>query len=110
MQRRNLLRGFGSALQYEQLYRTSMDAVIRSLLHRPMVLDNADILLPGIAHADKREAPWTEPVSQHLICFVGGKLAFGGRLFADQSHVEYGRKVTEGWVYLDLGTAMTRPA
>ena len=96
-----LLGGMGPAPQYEKLYRTSMDAAIQHLLFRPMVPDNADILMSGIANVNYEEVVITEPASQHLGCFVGGMLALGGRLFKNDSHVEYGRKVTEGcvWAY-----------
>ena len=89
----------GSSL-YARLYRSAMAAAEKSLF-RPMLPDNADVLVAGIVHADKPNEVSVEPQGQHLVCFAGGMLALGGRLMQEQAHIELGRKITDGciWAY-----------
>ena len=96
-----LLGGIGQASQYEKIYKFVAETIIQHILFRPMVPDEADILFSGIGHAEDPANPSTEPQCQHLTCFVGGMLSLGGRLFQNSTHVEFGRKVTEGcvWAY-----------
>lgn len=92
----------GGSSMYQKLYEYSMDSAIRSTLFRPLVPDDADILLSGSAHADSQgDVPTLEPQGQHLVCFAGGMLALGGRLLQNDSHIELGRKLTDGciWTY-----------
>lgn len=85
---------------YQRMYETSMSVAIKHLLFRPMVPNNADILIPGVYHAIDK-IPYLNPEGQHLGCFVGGMLALGGRLFSIAEHIELGVKVTNGcvWAY-----------
>jgi mannosyl-oligosaccharide alpha-1,2-mannosidase len=90
----------GGSSSYERMYRSAMTAAEKSLF-RPMLPDNADVLVAGIVHADKPNEVSLEPQGQHLACFAGGMLALGGRLMQEQGHVELGRKITDGcvWAY-----------
>lgn len=96
-----LLSGTESTSQYESMYKFAMDTAIDHLFFRPMVPDNSDILLSGkaIVHADGHTS--LIPESEHLSCFVGGMLAMGGRIFQNETHLDTGRKLTEGcaWGY-----------
>ncbi|KAF2799289.1 glycoside hydrolase family 47 protein, partial [Melanomma pulvis-pyrius CBS 109.77] len=96
-----LLRGTKSAAQYKNMYGLAMDAVIKHLLFRPMVPDEADVLMPTSVRASSPSSVHQDHTAQHLVCFVGGMLALGGRLFENDTHVEYGRKVTDAcvWTY-----------
>jgi len=96
-----LLGGIGQAPQYERIYKYAADTIIRHILFRPMVPDEADILFAGIGHADDPSNPYIEPQCQHLTCFVGGMLSLGGRLVKNETHIAFGRKVAEGcvWAY-----------
>ncbi|KAF2642649.1 alpha-mannosidase IC [Massarina eburnea CBS 473.64] len=96
-----LLHGVGSAIQYKMMYESAMDSAIRYLLFRPMVPDQADILMPGVVRANSPEFIVQDAQAQHLGCFVGGMLALGGRLVQNETHVEYGRKATDAciWAY-----------
>ncbi|PVH99029.1 glycoside hydrolase family 47 protein [Periconia macrospinosa] len=96
-----LLHGVGSAVQYQMMYEFAMDSVIKHLLFRPMVPDEADILMPGVALAHDAHSVALDPQAQHLSCYAGGMLALGGRLVQNETYVEYGRKVTDGcvWAY-----------
>jgi mannosyl-oligosaccharide alpha-1,2-mannosidase len=96
-----LLGGVGPASIYQKMYEYSANTAIQHLLFRPMVPGNADILMTGIAHADNPSAPTRESTGQHLVCFVGGMLALGGRLIGNTTHVDLGRRLTDGciWAY-----------
>ncbi|KAI4717939.1 seven-hairpin glycosidase [Aureobasidium sp. EXF-10727] len=90
----------GSSL-YAKMYEDAMDTAIRETVFRPMVPDNADILLSGSARSERKGESRLDPQGQHLVCFAGGMLALGGRLLENQTHVELGRKLTDGciWTY-----------
>uniref|UniRef100_A0A8H7NN03 alpha-1,2-Mannosidase n=1 Tax=Bionectria ochroleuca TaxID=29856 RepID=A0A8H7NN03_BIOOC len=75
---------------YERLYLTSADVVINNLLYRPMVPDNADILIAGDVWVNSQGLS-LNPDSQHLSCFAGGMFGLGGRLTGNDSHVEVGK-------------------
>ncbi|KAF1952451.1 alpha-mannosidase IC [Byssothecium circinans] len=96
-----LLHGVGAAILYKRMYEFAMDSVIKNLLFRPSVQDQADILMPGSVRVNNAESVSLNPEAQHLGCFVGGMLALGGRLVQNETHVEYGRKITDAciWAY-----------
>ncbi|KAF2709209.1 glycoside hydrolase family 47 protein [Pleomassaria siparia CBS 279.74] len=94
-----LLHGTKAAFQYKNMYNAAMDAVIRHMLFRPMVPDEADILMPTTVRASSPKSVHQDHTAQHLVCFVGGMLALGGRLFENETHVEYGRRVTDACVW-----------
>lgn len=85
--------------QYARLYEYAMDTAIQHLLFRPVVPDHlqADILFSGIAHTDGAR----ENRMEHLTCFAGGMFLLGGRLFGNETHIDIGRKLTNGcvWAY-----------
>lgn len=89
---------------YEKLYRESMAASIRYTVFRPMTPDNADILVAGTAHVNEDMTGGLDFSGQHLVCFAGGMLALGGKLFDDAKHLDIGRKLTDGcvWTYRAL--------
>ncbi|KAK4548668.1 hypothetical protein LTR36_009579 [Oleoguttula mirabilis] len=91
----------GGSDRYARLYKGSMSAAIKHSLFRPMLPDNADVLVAGPVHADDPGKSRLEPQGQHLVCFAGGMLALGGRLLEDEMHVQTGRKLTDGciWTY-----------
>ncbi|KAI4744684.1 seven-hairpin glycosidase [Aureobasidium sp. EXF-12298] len=86
---------------YEKMYRDAMNAAIRYTFWRPMTPDKADILIAGMAHVGEDHKGGLDFQGQHLVCFAGGMLALGGKLFNDQTHLDMGRKVTDGciWTY-----------
>ncbi|CEL09229.1 Putative Mannosyl-oligosaccharide 1,2-alpha-mannosidase IB [Aspergillus calidoustus] len=94
-----LLGGVGRAPQYKKLYDGAMAAGAENLLFRPMVPDHADILVAGVAHATTSTIGM-ETRSEHLACFAGGMYALGGKLFANDSHLAIGRKLTDGCIWL----------
>lgn len=89
---------------YEKMYLDAMAASIRYTVWRPMTPEKADILIAGTAYMDKEHKGKIEFTGQHLICFAGGMLALGGRLFDQPKHLEIGRQLTDGciWTYKAL--------
>jgi mannosyl-oligosaccharide alpha-1,2-mannosidase len=85
---------------YKKLYEESMKTAIKHTLFRPMTPDNADILVSGYVRAESSQVT-LYPELQHLVCFSGGMLALGGRIFEDEEHVKLGRKLTDAcvWAY-----------
>lgn len=85
---------------YEQMYRKSMDVVVKHILFRPMLPDQDDILFAGNAHV-RQEGVTLDPEGQHLACFVGGMFLLGGRTFGIEPHIRIGERVTRGctWGY-----------
>ncbi|KAF2165083.1 glycoside hydrolase family 47 protein [Zasmidium cellare ATCC 36951] len=86
---------------YQKLYQRSMETAIKYNLWRPMVPDEADILMSGNARVEMGKPPILEAQGQHLVCFAGGMFAVGGRLFEEEAHVKIGQKLTDGciWTY-----------
>ena len=91
----------GGSDLYARLYSVAMDTAIKNALFRPMLPDNADVLIAGPVHAGEPSKRRFEPQGQHLVCFAGGMLALGGRLLRNSTHVDLGRKLTDGcvWTY-----------
>lgn len=85
---------------YRKLYDTTMDSGIEHLLFRPKVPGNADILIPSTVRAEKPSTVRRDNSGEHLACFVGGMYALGGRLTGNEKHVEVGRKLTDGCIWL----------
>jgi mannosyl-oligosaccharide alpha-1,2-mannosidase len=92
-----LLNGVGSeAAQYRRMYDYAMATAINHTLFRPMVKDQADILV-----ATSNVNGQIDDKGQHLVCFAGGMFALGGQLFDSPAHLDIGRKISEGcaWTY-----------
>ncbi len=89
---------------YEDMYKKSMETVLRYTVFRPMLPDDRDVLVSGAVSTRVNEGETIaelNPEGQHLACFTGGMLALGGKLFNLDAHVEAGRKLVEGcvWTY-----------
>ena len=81
-----------------------MSTAITHTMYRPMTRDNADILIAG-ANVNGQQ----DHKGQHLVCFAGGMLALGGRLFDDSTHMDIGRKLSDGcaWTYKNAPNGIT---
>ncbi|KXJ95474.1 glycoside hydrolase [Microdochium bolleyi] len=89
---------------YETMYKNAMATALKHTLFRPMTPDNADIRIAGTVHAETRGGKVVhelESAGQHLVCFAGGMLTLGGKLFEETEHLIAGQKLTEGciWTY-----------
>ncbi|KAG5919572.1 hypothetical protein E4U53_003977, partial [Claviceps sorghi] len=93
---------------YERLYRAAMDAATRTLLFRPMVPDERDILFTGDWRAGGSGSGSLVPEGQHLGCFTGGMFGLGGRLLDIPEHVSIGERLARGcaWAYAALPTGI----
>ncbi|KAF1932997.1 glycoside hydrolase family 47 protein [Didymella exigua CBS 183.55] len=91
-----LLNGLGPATQYQKMYEYAMSTAITHTMFRPMTHDKADILIASGNVNGERESK-----GQHLVCFAGGMFALGGRLFENTTHINVGRKLSNGcaWTY-----------
>jgi mannosyl-oligosaccharide alpha-1,2-mannosidase len=94
-----------SSVKYEIMARNFMDTAIKNLFFRPMVPDNADVLISGnldaLASAEELEKFHyrLDPESEHLSCFIGGLYALGGRLFENTEYLNTGAKLAQGCMY-----------
>lgn len=101
----------GLVPKYRDMYEAAMDAAIRHNMFRPMVPDNADILVSGLVTAKQEDGKTVyrrRSEGQHLACYTGGMLAMGGKLFNNQTHLEKGEKLTNGciWTYKAMPTGI----
>lgn len=91
----------GGEEQYARMYRWAMNTATQYMLYSPMIpQSDHNILVAGTVRV--QDGGYTvEPELQHLVCFVGGMLALGGKLLQNDSHVDLGRRVTNGctWAY-----------
>jgi mannosyl-oligosaccharide alpha-1,2-mannosidase len=96
----------GLDANYETMYRTAMDVVVKHLLFRPMIADKVDVLFSGDLRVKTTLELSTE--SQHLTCFAGGMFGVGGRLFGIPEHVEIGARLARGcgWAYRAFRTGI----
>ncbi|GAB1317448.1 hypothetical protein MFIFM68171_07658 [Madurella fahalii] len=97
----------GVEVRYDGMSRAWMEAANKTLLFRPMLPDEEDVLMVGAANAldadpsvvDEYEIE-LNPESEHLGCFVGGVYALAGKLFRRPEWVDdLGAKLTKGCVY-----------
>ncbi|KAK4656510.1 hypothetical protein QC762_204900 [Podospora pseudocomata] len=90
--------------QYREMYEKAMEAVIKRNVFRPMLPDNANVLVSGLVSVSRSGDDTVyslKPEGQHLVCFAGGMLALGGKLVENQTHVSVGEKLMDGciWTY-----------
>lgn len=85
---------------YQRLYEFSMATAVKHNIYRPMVPDNADILISGRASVYSKGINLI-PEGQHLVCFAGGMFALGAQLFNMPEHMDIARKLVDGciWTY-----------
>ena len=92
---------------YKSMYEKAMGAAMKHNLFRPMVPDEKDILVSAMVNVhseDGQSDVELDPEGQHLVCFVGGMLAVGAKLFHLPEHLEKAQKLVDGciWTYQAL--------
>ncbi|CAJ0549800.1 Ff.00g034130.m01.CDS01 [Fusarium sp. VM40] len=92
---------------YQVMYRTAMDVVIKNLLYRPMLPEKNDILFSGDVRVNDNKIELSTE-SQHLTCFTGGMFALGGKLLEIEEYVNIGERLARGcgWAYKAFPTGM----
>jgi mannosyl-oligosaccharide alpha-1,2-mannosidase len=90
----------GELPMYQEMYEKAMDAAIKHNLFRPLTPTNEDILIAGNIHAGDHGLE-LEPRDEHLVCFLGGLMALGGKLFGREKDIDAAKRLTDGciWAY-----------
>jgi mannosyl-oligosaccharide alpha-1,2-mannosidase len=87
---------------YQRMYEKAMNAATRYTFFKPLTPTNEDILVSGQARTTNKGGKFDvelEHQGQHLVCFIGGNLALGGKLFNRPQDVRLGEKLTDGCIY-----------
>ncbi|RYP60861.1 hypothetical protein DL771_010348 [Monosporascus sp. 5C6A] len=89
--------------KYRTMHLKVVEAVKQSLLFRPMVPDDRDMLFSAkiTTHGNFPDDAVTEFEVAHLTCFLGGMFGLGGKIFEQPMDVEIGKKLADGcvWAY-----------
>ncbi|KAK2063474.1 family 47 glycosyl hydrolase [Colletotrichum caudatum] len=88
----------GRSPMYKTMYETAIAPAIEHNLFRPMTPEKDDILIAGQAHS-RQSGIQHEPQGQHLVCFMGGLMALGGKLFNHPDQLALARKLVDGCIY-----------
>lgn len=92
----------GKLKVYQTMYERAATAALKHNLWRPMLPDNNDILIAGQVHTHNggRDVE-LEAQGQHLVCFLGGLMVVGGKMFNRAQDVDAATKLVEGciWAY-----------
>lgn len=83
---------------YQRAYRNSMATAAKSLLFRPMLPNDTNVLVAGSATVASGRST-LNPEGQHLSCFTGGMFILGGKLLSIPEHVDIGARLTRGCIY-----------
>lgn len=86
---------------YQTMYEEAMATAMKYNLFRPMTPTNEDILVSSQVHTKKESWETSvelEPQGQHLVCFLGGLLALGGKLFGRDDDMVTASKLVDGCV------------
>lgn len=85
------------------MYLKSAKAIRESMLYRPMLPGEDDILFTGAVSTDGRPGSRAilRPEVEHLTCFIGGMVGMGAKVFDIKGDLEIAEKLTEGcvWAY-----------
>ncbi|KAJ4856630.1 glycosyl hydrolase family 47 domain-containing protein [Trichoderma breve] len=89
---------------YQEMYELAATTATKHNLFRPMTPKNDDILISGTVKADKGTVVSLDPQGQHLVCFLGGLMALGGKMFNRPQDVSAATKLVDGciWTYKAL--------
>ncbi|KAI8623467.1 glycoside hydrolase [Xylariaceae sp. FL1651] len=91
----------GQLGMFQTMYEQAIDAAVAHNLFRPMTPRNEDILISGMAHTKKEEGKLIVeliPQGQHLVCFLGGLVALGSKLFSRGDDMTIASKLVDGCV------------
>ncbi|KAM0279428.1 hypothetical protein ACHAQH_004588 [Verticillium albo-atrum] len=91
-----LLGGDG---MYAEMTKRFMKTAEETMFFRPMVPEQADILISANARVAEDGTVTRDSESEHLTCFIGGTFALAGRLLRQPAQVETGVKLARGCAY-----------
>ncbi|CAN8105134.1 unnamed protein product [Discula destructiva] len=89
----------GKEDRYRIMSNNWMDAANKSMLYRPMLPKEEDILFAGNFDFYGDGSSNLDPESEHLTCFLGGTYAMAGKLFGTQEYIDLGEKLGRGCAY-----------
>lgn len=92
----------GQLPMYQRMYEKAVDSALKFNLFRPMTPTDENILMSGTIltkEAEGKPVYQLDSTGQHLVCFLGGMLALGGRLFSRSQDVSAAIKLTDGCIY-----------
>ena len=89
----------GNQPQYGQMYKGAISAAKQTMFFRPMAPGNPDILISGQLKTTEKGVNLV-PEGQHLVCFAGGMVAIGAKVFS-LNDMDVARKLVDGciWTY-----------
>ena len=90
----------GGEPKYAAMSTAFMDTANKSVLFRPMVPGEDDILISGQVNIDESGTALLDPESEHLACFLGGVYALGARLLKRDDYLDVGAKLALGCAYV----------
>ena len=99
----------GRTDQYRTLYSRAADAFTKHNFWTPMTKDSADILFSSLVRVDSAGAePRNDHSMQHLVCFAGGMVAIGAKIFGRHQDLETARRLVDGciWAYGSLDNGL----
>ncbi|RYP46438.1 hypothetical protein DL768_007350 [Monosporascus sp. mg162] len=89
--------------KYRAMHLKVVEAVKKSLLFRPMVPGDRDMLFSAkiTTRGNFPDDAVTDFEVAHLTCFLGGMFGLGGKIFDQPMDVEIGKKLADGcvWAY-----------
>jgi mannosyl-oligosaccharide alpha-1,2-mannosidase len=93
----------GQVEKYRTMYEQSMDVVKESLVFRPMLPNENDVLFCGKlnvpSRVDKSIVGDLTAENAHLTCFAGGMFGMGAKIFDRPNDLEIAKKLTEGCIW-----------
>ncbi|KAF4547931.1 putative glycosyl hydrolase family 47 protein 4 [Elsinoe fawcettii] len=87
----------GGSSFYEKLYSKAVETMATELLYRPMLPGNKHVLLTALAAVNETGVHHMHR-EDHLACFAGGMLTLGSVVLDNATHLDLGRRVTEGCI------------
>lgn len=99
----------GQVEKYRTMYELAMDAANENLIFRVMIPDEKrEIYVSGemqiSIYGDQMDKTFN-PENSHLVCFVGGMLAMGAKVFNRPKDLDIAAKLTDGCVWAYESTA-----
>lgn len=89
----------GTVPIYKTMYEKAVKRIKETLLYRPVVPDNLDILFPASVQAQPSGQLHVRHEAQHLAHFLGGMFELGGKTFARPDDLVIGKKLVDGSVW-----------